>query len=75
MSFEWRPIETAPKDGGILLWTRRAGWQIAECCEFFEKGRPDGTDDWVWYTEMGTPLDDATHWMPLPPPPERNDES
>lgn len=62
---EWQPIETAPKDCGILIWNgdfRTIGlWntvlgQFVDCCE------TSGSVDF---------LDDPTHWMPLPPPPER----
>lgn len=58
---EWMPIETAPKD-----WTRVDLWdgeqRIPDC--WFE--------GWRWWTKSGydeCPVNDPTHWMPLPPPP------
>jgi len=71
---EWLPIETAPRDGSVLLLWRGlhvvAGW--------FEK-----TDHYDWYFLDDTRLNDdetiepnaylrdcpPTHWMPLPSPP------
>lgn len=70
---EWRPIETAPKDGtSIIAWCvhRNApyakdavaeGWEgpvIASWTTFNEGG-------WVWHGLCGT----FSHWMPLPGPP------
>lgn len=60
----WRPIETAPKDGGDLL-----GWVRLRDC-------PDGgfhdlirwTRD-AWRDVQDSRVADLTHWMPLPPPP------
>jgi len=72
---EWQPIETAPKDGSVVLLYRGlnvvAGW--------FVRGA-----DYEWYFVDDTRLDEhenidpnayvrdfpPTHWMPLPPPPE-----
>ena len=57
---EWRPIETAPKDGrDVMLWDSDLKQAIkAEWC--------DMADEWV-------PSDDGylelTHWRPLPAPP------
>lgn len=64
----WLPIETAPKDGTlVLLW---------------QKGHPQFVGEYVidrWWTEaewandcerLRPPECDPTHWQPLPPPPE-----
>ncbi len=60
---DWRPIETAPKDGSTII-----GW----CREW---GEPQ-TIDWSkgefgehWYTAVMLPRYQPTHWMPLPKPP------
>lgn len=57
---EWLPIESAPKDGGtVLLWADPEVF-IAS------KRADDGTwwdGDWDWRIP-------ATHWMPLPEPPQ-----
>lgn len=56
----WRPIETAPKDGRLLLMCRESGF-----CAFighFEYG--------AWMEGETGILRDPTHWMPLPEPPK-----
>jgi len=73
---DWRPIETAPKDGTwILVWEQSpyepshyvARWGHPECG--YE------VDDRAWVTmELGPSPDNynimnATHWMTLPAPP------
>ena len=59
---EWHPIETAPKDGtDILTWDgtyRRVGHWNEDADEWYE-------------TFYG--IIDATHWQPLPSPPETPD--
>ena len=65
---EWLPIESAPKDGAFLV--AKAKGNVCAC-----QSR-DGQRivhnmpvyaDWMWG-------DDATHWMPLPPPPSSKGE-
>lgn len=61
---QWLPIESAPEDGTeILVWDGRgitsvrwhfSGWSLVYC---------------GWRAEDGD-FDGATHWMPLPAPPE-----
>lgn len=66
---EWRPIETAPKDGShIILWRRdiqAVGYYGAGC------------DDWVvvslpacLFRHLGSRDTTPTHWMPLPASPK-----
>ena len=61
----WQPIETAPRDGTVVILFNAdqrlvdAGhWTPYEHCFEVSLG------DW-WYTG------DCTHWMPLPPAPDR----
>lgn len=59
---EWRPIETAPKDGTEVLVQMapkviRLGWY------FKPSSRTEG-----WCDENGKRII-PTHWLPLPPPP------
>lgn len=54
----WRPIETAPKNGEVILWNGSficmAQWnRIAS----------------RWHDGVGF-IDNPTHWQPLPEPPE-----
>ncbi len=66
---EWRPIETAPKDGTrIYLWLADEGFPVLGAWMSHE---PDDDPDWYLF-EMGTYrwLHDITHWQPLPAPPK-----
>lgn len=60
----WQPIETAPKDGTpVLVWTSDVGkeglTEFASVCSY----HPDA--GFCTHELMA-----ATHWMPLPDPPE-----
>ena len=62
----WQPIDTAPKDEPILIYTRSWGPLIAvRSGEFGE-----------WLSRMQVPVsisdetEAPTHWCPLPGPPE-----
>ena len=61
---EWKPIETAPQDGTLLLvgWWR--SWPEKQwCCEVSAAGNLDtGRQGMRWAHGQ------ATHWMPLPEP-------
>ncbi|QNQ43009.1 hypothetical protein [Brucella intermedia] len=60
----WRPIESAPKDGTIVL----LGWndpdieEIGAVAGWYESG----PNDKCWYDQYHEPVT-ATHWMPLRP--------
>jgi hypothetical protein len=70
---EWRPIETAPKDGAMIL-LASADWVDTGCW----RKELNGADDEGWtcfqieswaYEEYAYCIPDPTHWMPLPEPP------
>lgn len=61
---DWKPIETAPKDGTrVLVWSQRIG--CVEICWW------DG-DDWESMNGLYAPHcgDEPTHWMLLPSLPQ-----
>lgn len=62
----WQPIATAPKEDGasVLLWNR---------CDVFEGYWEAARDFWA-VSDGGYATPVPTHWMPLPPAPETNDE-
>ena len=70
MSTSWQPIETAPKEGSVIVFGRweeghefdgQPWWNIAGCTETGIYGD--------WYDEAI-----PTHWMPLPEPPQTRGE-
>ncbi len=71
---EWRPIETAPKDGTfVIVWPPT--WNGVTSCahwnadEYLKKPQPywSRTDDLGRKKSREKP---PTHWLPLPPAPE-----
>ena len=60
----WQPIETAPKDGTLILGYKNGEMATVEWAYCGESG------DWnlvvSWDGQPWTP----THWMPLPEPPD-----
>lgn len=73
---EWKPIETAPKDGRIIIgWS--AGWESPTAIQWVPELSYQNDDgpvfvpgDWDWNgTIQCPPSHDPTHWMPLPAPP------
>lgn len=56
----WQPIDTAPKDGTLVLVYYREGGMAVR--RFRKSGRCVD----VLNNNAGQP----THWMPLPPPPQ-----
>lgn len=70
---QWKPIETAPKDGTIIdLWddmykcrVTGARWAHHRC----ENGKPIGEKSWGRNSIDGPFVGIPTHWMPLPKPP------
>lgn len=62
----WKPIDSAPKDTEILVYTRPWGTIIASFSEEFGE----------WLSRMQVPVsirveaEMPTHWRPLPDPPD-----
>lgn len=76
---EWRPIETAPKDGTCFLaWGDWAGeingpdFTNTICVIRWDGGRSDypGYPWQVAHSDAYGEWMHATHWMPLPEPPQ-----
>jgi len=66
----WLPIETAPKDGTRLI---LFAYDLVTIGHWEDRaGHPGGGPDYrhVWVDEdNGYPMDEPTHWQPLPKPP------
>jgi hypothetical protein len=71
---EWMPIESAPRDGSSVLlsdgcYVGEGFWHDGSGC-YGHRGQAG----WFWECDRGDLLiadnAPATHWMPLPEPPE-----
>ena len=69
---EWRPIETAPKDG-TWFYACRAGQPHTGTKVAFSHNCGGNPETW-WDGSMFYRLSTFTHWMPLPPPPAEQGE-
>ena len=68
----WRPIETAPKDGALIVLGARNGVWLGKYVPVYQSGyRPE--NPWssmlLNHDHMAERYTRPTHWMPLPPPP------
>jgi len=70
---EWQPIETAPKDCDILLalsgGNSYSEMPVTVLGHFYASGMWGNC--WEFDGERTIPIEGASHWMPLPAPPER----
>jgi hypothetical protein len=68
---QWQPIETAPKDGEKVLvgrFKRGCPWNGRIAVDWYRRpGDNAGFIGWGRFNPQNWP---ATHWMPLPSPPE-----
>jgi hypothetical protein len=68
----WQPIETAPQDelARFMVFSKRQG--VVSPCSYWENlGGPFFVPEIeVCYGYDCADIEDATHWMPLPEPPE-----
>jgi len=70
---DWQPIETAPKDGTLVL-----TWSARLCCvarwKDYEREPYKPHPSYRWYGWIdgydGEDIPDPTHWMPLPEAPK-----
>jgi len=72
---DWQPIETAPKDTDVLLYLKDGGIVIGEGWHTYDEppyGQPSKELYWI-NLEIGQVLH-PTHWMPLPNPPEHDND-
>jgi len=65
---EWKPIETAPKDTSVLLYTF---FGLIYCGRerYGNLGEPNQRE-FMWRCDSSGRYANPTHWMPLPAPPE-----
>jgi hypothetical protein len=72
---EWQPIETAPKDGTLVVLVGKIvdGWaQPTRACVgswSFEQRPPYFVAGWAFVAPGYIAEFNPTHWMPLPEPP------
>jgi hypothetical protein len=60
----WKPISSAPKDGTSILIATRSHSDGLVIAKWHQRGRYQEFID-----DSGESYHDASHWMPLPPPP------
>lgn len=66
---EWKPIETAPKDGTTLILRGHDGSPYAPCI-WSAAGEISENGFWLWWQnepEWLTEIQDPTGWLPTPP--------
>jgi len=65
---EWKPIETAPKDGETRVLLGRTGFAEQQAVAWWSAISE------AWVTVIGGhTFYEATHWMPLPQPPKETE--
>lgn len=65
---KWQPIETAPRDGTIVLLANSASW-VGTGYYHFEDNRGWFMAGTHWTDYCDGSITGTTHWMPLPKPP------
>lgn len=64
---DWRPIETAPKDGTRLwLYFPHKQEDDRQCIGWWQE---DGANGSYWMDHADSNITDPSHWMPRPAPP------
>jgi len=75
---KWQEIETVPKDGTLIdVWVKSSdlGGRIVNV-QYHEKSELglfniSGLYSYDQYLDYHIPIKNATHWMPLPEPPNK----
>lgn len=74
---DWRPIETAPKDGTpVLGYCQPRYVESGKPMSFsyqaiiWWRGERYGDSQWKWRLHHSDSAVEPTHWQPLPAPPE-----
>ena len=65
---EWQPIDSAPRDGDVLIFVKETGEQFVA---YWGTAIEDGDQAWTFARGNGLSfiVRNPTHWMPLPSPP------
>lgn len=82
---DWQPIDTAPKDGrlilsarfneGVIKWAREACWVSSEDMADMNGGDPEEYDPaWASLGDEDDPIY-PTHWVAMPDPPSTSPAS
>lgn len=70
-SNNWHPIETAPKDGTVIIAYGQYSPQPGVQTHFYQTAAWESNEFKAgWSNASGSWLGDVTHWMPLPPAPK-----
>lgn len=61
----WQAIESAPKFQYVDIWAGGRRIPNAQQCP-----TRTGVDEWRWWSNGAIILEEATHWAPIPAPPQ-----
>ena len=61
----WQAIESAPKFQYVDIWAGGRRIPNAQQCP-----TRTGGDEWRWWSNGAMVLEEATHWAPIPAPPQ-----
>lgn len=63
---KWKPIETAPRDGTLILACNADRYHIQEICWASYHPNSKGAECWRTAAICGNKANLVTHWMPRP---------
>jgi hypothetical protein len=67
---DWKPIETAPRDGTLILLYGRTHDEKWNVCSWFMEEDAEGNEVTGWYNWDWEYYEPPTHWMELPEAPK-----